>query len=77
MLAIFAFAMLKYFTLCYSIVHILIGADGFWLTEPMIATPLGNIIGSLMYSASGRRFQSFRGIPYALPPIGKLRFKAS
>jgi len=66
---------MKCLTFCYSIAHIVIGVDGFWLNEPITTTPLGRIVGSLMYSASGRRFQSFRGIPYALPPVGKLRFK--
>ena len=37
---------------------------------------LGRIKGSLLTSAESKRnFQAFRGIPYAQPPIGDLRFQ--
>ncbi|XP_069689981.1 juvenile hormone esterase-like [Periplaneta americana] len=36
----------------------------------------GSVQGSQMTSRNGRNFCSFRGIPYAAPPIGPLRFKA-
>ena len=68
---------MKFLTLCWSILHVLVSCDGFWLEEPVIATPMGKLIGARMYSASGRRFLSFRGIPYALAPLGRLRFKVT
>lgn len=37
--------------------------------------PLGRVQGSIMSTASDREFYAFRGIPYAEPPIGDLRFK--
>lgn len=50
------------------------GVDGN-LLPPLVTIPLGKISGSLMISSSGRPFLSFRGIPFAQPPIGDLRFK--
>lgn len=36
---------------------------------------LGRIRGSQMLSSSGRNFLAFRGIRYAQPPVGNLRFR--
>lgn len=46
-------------------------------SQPVVNIPtLGKVIGSVMYSSeSSRQFQAFRGIPYAEPPVGNLRFK--
>ncbi|XP_011297876.1 uncharacterized protein [Fopius arisanus] len=35
----------------------------------------GTIMGMTMKSSSGREFAAFRGVPYALPPIGPWRFE--
>ncbi|XP_046639107.1 venom carboxylesterase-6-like isoform X1 [Daphnia pulicaria] len=48
------------------------------LTErsPMVEIPsLGQLRGSKMVSSSGRNYYAFRGIPYAKPPVGNLRFR--
>ena len=48
-----------------------------WLTVTngiVIETPLGPVKGSIEYSIRGQEFYSFKGIPYAEPPIGNLRF---
>lgn len=37
----------------------------------------GKVIGRYLHSFSGRSILAFLGIPYAKPPIGELRFKAS
>ena len=46
------------------------------LTNPVVSVPsLGAIQGTYSVSVRGRQFGAFQGIPYAVPPIGKLRFK--
>ncbi|XP_060523214.1 uncharacterized protein LOC132700111 [Cylas formicarius] len=42
---------------------------------PVVTTPLGKIQGSLLKSRLGKTIYSFRGIRYAQPPIGELRFQ--
>ncbi|XP_003703976.2 carboxylic ester hydrolase-like isoform X1 [Megachile rotundata] len=48
-----------------------------WALEesPRVKTPQGAIRGYYKVSANGRQYEAYEGIPYALPPIGKLRFK--
>ncbi|XP_049772371.1 esterase E4-like [Schistocerca cancellata] len=41
----------------------------------MARTTSGPVEGLAQTSASGRRFYSFEGLPYAQPPLGPLRFK--
>ncbi|XP_032786528.2 venom carboxylesterase-6 [Daphnia magna] len=44
--------------------------------SPVVTIPaLGQVRGSKMVSSSGRNFYAFRGIPYAKPPVGELRFR--
>jgi len=46
--------------------------------DPLVTIPgLGQVRGSKMSSFNHREFLSFRGIPYAQPPVGELRFKVS
>lgn len=42
---------------------------------PVITTKLGNIKGHYKTSYDGKKFAAFEGIPFAAPPIGKLRFQ--
>ena len=44
-------------------------------SEPLVTTALGKIKGSVMSPLSGHQFLAFRGIRYANPPIGELRFQ--
>lgn len=37
----------------------------------------GKIRGKTMLNRHGRKFYAFLSIPYAMPPVGELRFKAS
>lgn len=36
----------------------------------------GRVIGRYLTSESGKTIRAFMGIPYAQPPVGKLRFRA-
>ncbi|XP_053988697.1 carboxylic ester hydrolase-like isoform X2 [Hylaeus volcanicus] len=42
---------------------------------PRVRTPLGAVKGRYKLAGNGRQYEAYEGIPYALPPIGKLRFK--
>ena len=43
-------------------------------SAPVVTIRTGKVEGELCYSTKGRVFASFSGIPFAKPPIGKLRF---
>ncbi|CAH2238152.1 jg22080 [Pararge aegeria aegeria] len=43
--------------------------------DPIVKTANGELLGKPRVSTNGRNFISFFGVPYASPPIGKLRFK--
>lgn len=43
--------------------------------NPIVNTPSGRLKGSLLYSWTNKRIYSFRGVPFAEPPVGNLRFK--
>lgn len=45
-------------------------------TSPIVHTNSGSVRGSVLESRLGKLFFAFRGIRYAAPPVGKLRFKA-
>nr|WGO51729.1 putative antennal esterase CXE33 [Ectropis grisescens] len=44
--------------------------------QPSVKTPLGEITGYYMKTRGGRDVAAFTGIPYAVPPLGDLRFRA-
>lgn len=46
-------------------------------TVPRVKTPLGGLKGYYKISQNGRKYEAYEGVPYALPPIGKLRFKVN
>ncbi|XP_046742019.1 venom carboxylesterase-6-like [Diprion similis] len=43
--------------------------------DPLVKIKNGTLVGVLMKTRKGREYAGFRGIPYALPPIGELRFQ--
>lgn len=45
--------------------------------EPMVDTHAGKIRGAKVTGSEGDVFCEFKGIPYAKPPLGELRFKVS
>lgn len=44
---------------------------------PVVRVEHGLLSGSWEVSENGRTYASFRGIPYARPPVGKYRFRVS
>lgn len=44
---------------------------------PALEIAQGRIAGTTEFSTNGRRIYSYYSIPYAEPPIGKLRLKVS
>lgn len=42
---------------------------------PIISAPIGTLSGSAMQTRNGRNIFAYQGIPYAEPPVNKLRFK--
>ncbi|KAF6203048.1 hypothetical protein GE061_003461 [Apolygus lucorum] len=50
--------------------------NGLTPSSPVVMTMYGPVEGTLDQSRSGENFYHFKGIPYAKPPVGDLRFKA-
>lgn len=42
---------------------------------PQVTTSSGIVVGRSLLSRLGNEFYAFRGVPYATPPLGDLRFK--
>lgn len=45
-------------------------------SNPKVTVSQGTVIGTQGTLPSGGDFYSFKGIPYAVPPLGNLRFEA-
>lgn len=58
---------LVYFSFFLSEIY---NADG---SRPIVPTIYGNIHGITIKTLLGRTISGFLGIPYAVPPLGKLR----
>lgn len=43
--------------------------------QPVVNTPLGEIKGYYMKTREGKEISAFTAIPFAVPPVGDLRFK--
>ncbi|XP_026666920.1 uncharacterized protein LOC108621959 [Ceratina calcarata] len=57
---------------------VLLAAVANCVQSQVVQTEKGAVSGSISLSVSGSfNYTSFRGIPYAQPPVGKLRFKES
>ncbi|XP_032683067.1 esterase FE4-like isoform X2 [Odontomachus brunneus] len=62
---------------CCVLVFSIVLADGVPSgSEPIINTTWGPVRGKWSMSLNGRPIANFLGIPYALPPLGDLRFKS-
>lgn len=60
-----------------SLVNRGLGAKDEQKKSPIVKTPLGKIKGTYGLSANGRKYESYQGIPYALPPTGERRFEVN
>lgn len=49
--------------------------DRWEMEEPIVTVEQGKLRGKTGMDYDGRNYYSFQGIPYAKPPLGKLRFK--
>ncbi|RVE43337.1 hypothetical protein evm_012008 [Chilo suppressalis] len=47
------------------------------MSNPIVSVKQGKLKGSSQKLFDGSTYYSFKGVPYAQPPIGKLRFKIS
>lgn len=45
------------------------------MANPTVTVQQGVLLGKLIENIHGEKIFSFQGIPYAKPPLGKLRFK--
>uniref|UniRef100_A0A2P2HXS8 Carboxylic ester hydrolase n=1 Tax=Hirondellea gigas TaxID=1518452 RepID=A0A2P2HXS8_9CRUS len=45
------------------------------ISSPVVETRQGPVKGFIDHATDGRQFFAFKGIPFAQPPVGKLRFK--
>ncbi|XP_043523966.1 venom carboxylesterase-6-like [Frieseomelitta varia] len=64
-------SLLNFYLLGYVCLFELVAADA-----PAVKIKNGTLSGLTMRTRKGREFAGFRGIPYALPPLGELRFEA-
>jgi carboxylesterase type B len=46
-------------------------------TEVTVDVAHGSLRGKQSTAKSGFKYYSFKGVPYAKPPVGRLRFKVS
>ena len=52
--------------------------QAFIRVQPIVNIPnLGQLRGTQTRTAFGRKFYAFRGVPYAQPPVGELRFRVN
>ncbi|XP_053601613.1 juvenile hormone esterase [Plodia interpunctella] len=64
------------FTVCVLVASVLAGSTASSPKDgPVTVTPSGSIRGSWLETRRGRAVQAYRGIRYAEPPVGELRFQ--
>ncbi|KAK9736741.1 Carboxylesterase family [Popillia japonica] len=64
------------FLLLGCLLHVHVRAQDADAEEPIVTTKYGRVRGTTLTTRNGESFLAFRGIPYAKPPIGSLRFKS-
>ena len=66
---------MKKFLILYCVIRIIIfKSANVCFGESIVAIEETKIIGTHMITRHGRTISGFMGIPYAEPPIGRLRF---
>ena len=47
------------------------------LEDVTVSTVYGDVVGQAVPTAAGKTINTFLGVPFALPPVGDLRFTVS
>lgn len=47
------------------------------MSDPVVDTKQGKVKGKVSKNDNGVQFYSFKGMPFAKPPVGELRFAVS
>lgn len=55
--------------------YVLICSIDFKMERPIVTLTEGQIQGTTLKSVLGQHYLAFRGIPFAQPPLGDLRFR--
>lgn len=45
--------------------------------ENQVKTKNGELLGSYMYTKTGRKVSAYQSIPFGKPPVGELRFEVT
>lgn len=64
----------RFWYLIFTIVFLSASHCVYCDSSPTVALSLGKIRGENVKTNSGVNYYSFRGIPFAEPPVGELRF---
>jgi carboxylesterase type B len=47
------------------------------LSRPLLQTTIGNMLGTQLHVSDGQQVSAYFSIPFAEPPIGRLRFEVT
>lgn len=59
----------------FCVVLILLHSEIYVLCQKLVTIPQGTLEGIELTNENGKNFTGYRGVPYAKPPLGDLKFK--